>query len=892
MDKPFWLRAEKLRPNVPLDRLMRREGVLGALQDSTEQVILVQAPAGYGKTSVLAYWYDTILRSGLKPAWLSLDEKDADPATFICHLVAAIRSANCLIEYELPHHPQVLSQQPPDALFGSVVKTLSRKSYPDFIFLDDFHLAENPQICSIIWLILEEMPESRVVLSSRSVPSALRLSELRNQHRCCEITRKDLQFTMDEMRCYLGDLLEDAGDGSICDEVATKTEGWPISLQAIRALVRDGVGIQDAISKASGRSSVLSDYFLERVFNSLTDQQQHLLLHTAFLQRVNGDLANAVCGTSTSWALLEELERNDVFVTSLDAERQWYRYHGLFAEFLAERARRRPGFSLKEIHCRASDWCLKYGTEAEALHYALLSEDFNQVAQTLEILGGWRQAVVGDIASVVKALRMLPEDILRRHPKVWLADIYINLKEGEWARARAAYEEFVSLHQEASNDSAFAIELKIFDGLMLAYFDHVGKVPEAISLLDELGFALRRDDHFLQATRFSLLAGLHVITGDFDAVIRDGDASIQHFRKLNALYAEVFVYYHQAQALYESGRLRDALATLGQGLDLAESHYGEGSELFAIGAAFAAHFAYQMNDLSQARRFLDIALPTIEQCDAWAEVYIVAYGTELAVAAKEGDRNQVELIRRRAEHVTTERQLLRVAEFVDDTIFELRLQKGIKQASSTPERNVRGCSEQGFSLVDLPLICSKGRQLLSKGEHEAAIAHFHKYACLARRRKMVRAFLKLTLLEAIANREAGAADQATALFETVLSLALFENFKRIIIDEGQAVAQLIKDTFSAPTRAGTYRLRDRFLAELIVEIEAGLASQESPETVLTPRETEIMRSVLSGRSNREVAEVLDISQNTVKFHLKNIFQKLNVSTRSEAINVCLRESVI
>jgi ATP/maltotriose-dependent transcriptional regulator MalT len=111
MGKPFWLRAEKLRPNVSLDRLMRREGLLGALQDSTEQVILVQAPAGYGKTSVLAHWYDTLLRSSLKPAWLSLDEKDADPATFICHLVAAIRSANCLIEYELPHHPQVLSQR-------------------------------------------------------------------------------------------------------------------------------------------------------------------------------------------------------------------------------------------------------------------------------------------------------------------------------------------------------------------------------------------------------------------------------------------------------------------------------------------------------------------------------------------------------------------------------------------------------------------------------------------------------------------------------------------------------------------------------------------------------------------------------------------------------------
>ena len=893
MDRPDWIKAEKLRPNVPLDRLMRREGVLDAVKNSTEQTVLLHAPAGYGKTSMLALWHDKLLRSGFKSVWVSLDEKDADPPTFICYLVAAIREANCSIEYELPHHPQVLSHQSPNALFSAVLKTLSRKSYPDFIFLDDFHLAETPHIGVIVQRILEEMPGCRLVLSSRSLPSTLGLSELRRQDRCLEITRKDLQFTTDEIQIYLGDLLEDTGYRSVFEDIAVKTEGWPISLQAIRALIRDGAAIQDAVSKASGRSSVLSDYFMERVFNSLADSQQHLLLRTASLQRVNGDLADAVCGTTTSWVLLEELERNDVFVASLDAERQWYRYHSLFAEFLVERARRQPGFDLKEIHSRASAWCLRNGAEAEAIYYALLSEDSDQVAQTLEALGGWRQAVIGDIASVIKALRVIPEGTLQRYPKVWLADIYIKVKEGEWARAREAYEKFVAMYQDATKgDSAFANALKIFDGLMTVYFDYGSKVPETILCLEELEFAVRRDDHFLQATRLSLLCGLHIITCDFDATIREGDASIQHFRQMNGLYGEVFLYFHQAQALYELGRLRDALATLKQGLDLAESHHGEGSELFAIGAVFAALFAYQTNDLSQSKRFLSIAVPIIEQCDAWAEVYIAAYATELAVAANEKDWDKVEAIRRRAEHVATDRQLLRVTEFVDNTICELRLQKGTASGSTELVRTIPGPSGASFALTELPVICAAGRELLSAGECEAAIAHFRSYAGIARKRKLVRAFMKLTLLEAIAHRQAGTKDQASALFETVLSLALFEDFKRIIIDEGQAAAGLINDIFSATTRVGTYRLRDRFLAELVVEIEAGLTSKDAVETVLSPRETDIMRSVLSGRSNREIAEVLRISQNTVKFHLKNIFQKLNVSTRFEAINVCLRENVI
>jgi LuxR family transcriptional regulator, maltose regulon positive regulatory protein len=222
----------------------------------------------------------------------------------------------------------------------------------------------------------------------------------------------------------------------------------------------------------------------------------------------------------------------------------------------------------------------------------------------------------------------------------------------------------------------------------------------------------------------------------------------------------------------------------------------------------------------------------------------------------------------------------------------LRLQKGIALGSIELERTIPGPSGESFALTEMPVICASGRKLLSAGKNEDAIALFRSYAGLARKKKQVRAFMKLTLLEAIANRQAGRQDQASALFETVLSLALFEDFKRIIIDEGQAAAGLINDIFSATSRVGTYRLRDRFLAELIVEIEAGLIRQDSVETILSPRETDIMRSVLSGRSNREIAEVLGISQNTVKFHLKNIFQKLNVSTRSEAINVCLRENVI
>jgi len=891
MDQPSWIKPEKLRANMPSRRLLHRSHLSAQMEQNQRQLVLIQAAAGYGKTAFLTQWYTSLASSERPVVWLSLDDEDADPFALLCNIVVALKTAGCNIDYELPHHPSVLSNLASDDVFNAMMNKLSRKSVPEVFFLDNFHLAATDENCRLLRRLMEALNKTTLVVSCRSMPRAFGLAELRSQDRCFEVSKRDLQFDQQEVRAYFeADIEKDELNASLAG-ILERTEGWPIGLFATRTLVRDGITLDDALSQASGRSAVLSDYFMERVFARLSDSEKNLLLRTSNLSRVNGDLADAVCETDCAWTLLEKLERNEMFVNCFDEDRSWYHYQRLFAEFLAERARRELPGQQSTIYARAAAWYLDNELPNDALEYALKSQDRDLVAETLEEIGGWRQAVTGDMSTVRRALEVISSRDKVSYPRVWLADIYLQLKAGQWSLAKQSYSRLVESYPLTDDlDPAFRSELLIFDGLITVYFDLQDQLPNAIRKLKDLELTTRREDHFLQSTRLNLLCGLHNRTLDFQNALMEGDASILHFRALNALYGEVFLYIHQSYALYETGRLRDAQTTMVQGLDLIEAHYGKGAELYALGAANAGAIEYEWNNLSEAQKYLDYAFPLIEQCDAWIEVYFLAYETDLRIAIAQKEWQRVEAISERALRVSELRQLPRLKRFIETTIADLKLQQEV-DLEEVVQSTLDNPTEHDFPLNNLSNVSAFGRMLWTESRFPEAATYFGKWASEFKAKNLVRGFTKLKLLEAISWHSAGELSPATATFETVLSYVRFEGFKRMIIDEGQQAARLIREVSSNNRETGATRLRDRFLAELIADIDANERASES-KSVLSEREAEVMRQVLSGRTNRQIGMALSISQNTVKFHLKNIYQKLSVSSRSEAISACLRTDVI
>lgn len=889
---PSWLLETKLHPNKrPSNWIERRR--IEQLASYHADVVLIHAPPGYGKTSAMCQLYDANVQAGKHAAWLSLDEHDRDPLRLFCYLVASLKNAGCDIEYALPPQPQDLAKSSLSFLTDTLINALSLSATPNSIFLDDFHRAESDLTSRVIRQLISGLTSSTIVLSARHRPTRIDVADLRATGRLAEISKDELRFSPTDIERYLGTQLKVENRPYYCQKLAKHTEGWPIALQAIRQLLAKGRSAKEALEQTTGRSSLLSEYFIEQVFETLSSECQALLLSTAICERINGDLADHMCNTNNAWTILENLESTDTFIESLDADRQWYRYHRLFAEFLIERARRSSEIDVAHCAKRAALWHRDNGYPIEAIQFAIATKNPPLIAETLAALGGWRQAMMGNLPWVVRALECLPADIVRKHPSVWMADIYAKLKVGEYEAAADGHRDLrVQFSQALQADPLLRKDVALVDSLIVGYRDQDARLPEMIDHLESMDKALSERDHYFVAMQLNTLSFFHFRLGSFDTAHRYAEACISSYQKAGSLYGEAFVYFHQCFTYYLEGRLRDAKSVLHQGLDLSASQFGLDSDLYAIGAAYASLLYYESNELAQARKYLDVALPKIERSDAWTEVYLAAYATGFSIARATGTNDAIAHIHASASALAQRRDLARVGNFAQ------------LMRDAVEEDNTRTTSSKGAHLNSqldthaltrfdvFHTVTARARQLIKAGRSADALGLINDKREWARRTHLYRPFITLALLSAIASKNLGKTDDAKRFFNDALAPALFEEFKRAFIDEGTAVVDLIRTCAGYSDQHGHNRLRDRFLAAVVAEINANTQTSPSAQTVLSRREIDVVRGLVQGRTNQEISNVLGISRNTVKFHLKNIFEKLDVRSRQDAIRLCLRHSLI
>ena len=887
-----WIIPSKLEPSISPRAPLARERLVRKLDGALAcTAAVLHAPAGFGKSSLLTSWRATLLARDIPVAWLSLDANDRDLFQFLSYLMEACKASGLVFSAQVHLSPSVVSGASGGAMVGAVLTELAKCTATGVLILDDFHRAESPENCHAVNQFFSRLPPNlHLVLSTREYPAALSLADLRARDDLLEIDHAALQFSEPEIRTWVGSLVDESAPDDWSAQLHARTEGWPIALNTVRRWLAEGTPSLQTLEQLSGRSSDLSDYFMEQVFDNLDDAEQVFLLKTSILERVNGDLANLLCETHDAWATLEDLERRDLFVQSLDRERTWYRYHRLFAEFLQERLRRRYEGDLADLHRLASGWFREHEFVTEAIQHALASGEPKTVADLFESLGGWHYALKGHVGVLERALSVIDDDLLAAHPRLWLGKIFLTVRRGETKQAKSLFEGLVAASEGMSGDDAeFASELLIMRSLLNRYADN-RITDRELERLERLNESLDRDNDLMHAVRCNVLCVMHAQRGGFDACMAAGDKAIRHFRAMGSVFGETFIYFHEGYACMAHGRVRDAEALYGAGRDLALEHFGEDSDLAAIAGAFLAETAYEKNNVSEARRLLVSALPHIERFDAWLEVYVAAYTTAMKMARfSPGPESPVEM-RNRARATAASRRLPRLRAIADLQELELAYLAPNGPAADPPiealKRSKRGAANH-LALRRLHFSV-EARSYLRSGDIGRATVLLENECRRSRERGLIRSFVSYSILLAVARWEHGAHDAAVAAFEAALAPSLFEGIKRPFIDEGETLVEVIGDLTRASESRRSNRLRDRFLTELTMEIGSASSGPAGGSDDLTPREREILRYLVQGRSNREIAEAIPISVNTVKFHLKNIFGKLGVSTRKDAVSASIR----
>ena len=888
-NSPGFLARSKLEPGTAVaDRVERRLEAEGIEALRAVRLTLVHAPAGYGKTTTLGQWFRRLREDGSRVAWLSLDEFDATVDQFAGNLLEASAEAGFF------DRRQWIEAEDPDSSRRLLLATLSACEGEHVLIFDDLHRAASPDVVRCLNLLVEDLPRGfRIVLGTRALPAELVTADLRLHDRLFEVSDSELRFSAEDVDAYFGARLGTRDRHAVIERLLERTEGWPAALQMVRRRLDDGDDLEATLQDLSGRSADLARYFLEQVFGGLDEDQQQFLLRTSILERVNGDLGSCLYGKPRGWPVLEELERRDLFVHAVDDAREWFRYHGLFREFLLERLRR-DGADLGDLHARAASWLQEHEHLLPALQHAQRSGKPELVATILESAGGWLFAVQGNQGLVERALASLDERVMRRFPRVRLASIFLAARRGHLDQALA---EMDALREDApAADPELHAEMEIMSGLLARYGDEIDE--RQLRMLEGLSRELPVHHHAMHAVRCNLLCAFYVSTGRYDACFPSGDQAIAHFRAFGSVFGEVFIYFHQGYACVQQARLRDAEALFLAGYDTALERFGATSDLAAIGGVFLALVHHERNQAARAQKFLDASLEHVERFDGWLEVYAAAYGIGLSLAQASGDGWRFDELVGRALATARERRLPRLAQCVSVRRAVREFETlGPAAVEAQADEWAGAVADARHPVVRHELALGAGRGLIRAGACEKAVSLMQAEADAARADGRVRTWLSCSILLAGALWQLGRQPEAVAAFEPAVTTCLFEGIKQPFVEESAWLPEVMPELIEAASVRRTNRLREAYLAELRVELRGkrdacGGRGEAAREGILSRRERQALGLLIEGLTYGEMAAELDLSVNTVKFHLKNLYGKLGVRNRRAAIHAAAKARLL
>src|SRR5438105_675409 len=404
---PKWRRGLVPRPRLS-ERLNR---------GAESKLTLVSAPAGFGKTTLLADWLAAVAVDGRTVTWLSLDQSDNYPASFWTYLIAALQTADPHIGASAISLLQSPQPPPIEAVLSLLLNELSGMPTDVVLVLDDYHVIDARDIHDGMVFLLDHLPPPlHLVIASRADPP-LSLARLRARGELVEIRAADLRFTPDEAAVYLNQAMGldlPAHDLAVLED---RTEGWIAALQLAALSVKGREDTATFIAGFSGDDRYIVDYLVEEVLKRQPDQIRQFLLQTSVLDRLNGMLCDAVTGQDSGPGngMLEALERANLFVVPLDDRRRWYRYHHLFADVLHARLLVEQPEKVPELHRRASAWYERNGEMSEAIRHALAAGEFSKAADLIELAApGLRRD--RQEAALLGWLAALPDELLRCRP--------------------------------------------------------------------------------------------------------------------------------------------------------------------------------------------------------------------------------------------------------------------------------------------------------------------------------------------------------------------------------------------------------------------------------------------------------------------------------------------
>ncbi len=904
----------KLNPPVLSRYTIERQRLFDKLQTATQvgtNLISLHAPAGFGKTTLLSQWAKNKKNFG----WYSLDQKDSDVRRFLKYFIAALDKIKEINgEEALAHLDSRISDDYED-IIRLIVNNIAEFSEQVCLVLDNFHLISGKHVTNVILELLYCAPKNlQIIIASRTVLN-LSASSMIMPGSFLEITREDLRFNLEEVHQLLSRQMSSSVNDLLVQELLDKTEGWGAVLQLAIASRSKSQSLADFIHSFSGSTNEIAQYLAAAIFENLDQETQHFLLATCILDRFNTQVSSLVSGIKSTRQIIDRLEETNLFIVSLDVDRNWYKFHNIVREFLLKQLHSKKNIQLDSNYQRAYEWFLAEDLKEEAISYALEAGNVKDAILLVEDLA-MDLIKEGAFSRLQSWIRKIPKQHYTTQTSLIMYNCWALIHMGLCQQAEYWLDKLAQKIADGEYDSypedqrnRYKVEhhvLSLTNAITSDKLDIAQKLLP-ITVPDGMEYAI------WAGTAYNASAAAHLAYNEFELARRDVAHARQKHDLCNCPIGLVYTYCIEALIEYEQGRFYDCqLAVDHVETMLKEWGISVDSTTAAVIKIPKAAVLYSWNQLNGAKDLLTRYLPLIEEC-SYIEIRNMAFITLARVFHQQGQTETALSLLDRSLEINSECSLARskilmCCERMKILITSNRLGEMHRQMRSIgmkPSQFPKLPNEwDRLECLQIFVWCLYKTNLEPHSNLIPTIEHMQK---LSLKYERYHHMMEIMLLHVRLLCTLQQSEQALSMLLESLNWAENEDYLRLYLDQGLEIENLLRKLLK---RTGLPTEKEKFIRRVLAAFDVleqekfklqtnyvPSRYEQSPQNILqvdelSKRELAVLDLIHEGQQNKTIAFQLSISTNTVRWHVSNILGKLNVDNRTQAVAVARKLNLL
>lgn len=887
-----WIPLAKISPPDYTVDLIERSTLLQRVENQGFKLLLIHAPAGFGKTVLLSQYYARIRAAGERVCWVGIEDIDTNPYALFAYTLYAL-----LLPKQQFSVKNLQAIEPDMSAFYRLRAFLEAFTEPLTIVWDDYQFLESPTLDPLVDSLIKQAPDKvRFVIGARHLPT-LKLTDLKLSGALVEVNANDLLFSNHQVSQVVA-------NDKISERVYQSTGGWPLAVQLAKLSLTEFASVGpvgdtrwvDKLEDMDEFSQEMANFLSQNVVKRLPQDLVEVLVTTSIVESLNGDLAKALCEQSACWQLLDQFDLLDALIMPLDPKRRWFKFHPVFHDYLQGELHKRGEQYLRLLHRRASVWYAQHNMIRKAVAHACDGDHEQQAADIILDAGGVRLALTAGMPVLQEVLSRLSPHAFATHERIALAQVWTLAKTGELNKARRLLDQLPEPLSESSlENQLYRQEFLFVSMFLMEVYEDRGDTQKEVEEVERLSAEVSETDHWFQGWINNLLCIMHVRRGNVANALEACDSAIFHYRSAGSDYGQAFMYLNMAMISTLSGNLNSAEQAIDTAEEIAANDFAADKALLALIAVVRAEICYEQGWIEKAETLLIPALDTISDQEGWLEVYARGFYVHCLLAHLSGQATDIN-IRLKAARATARQRCLPRLDWLSRcwALSIATLENRVEQANELIEQLESPDAIQLTWREIAGFLMGKARLSLCQGTPERYKTDLLELLKTSEHYGRQRVQMELCVLLALIYHELEDRDNAVAFFRRAVSIAEPEGYKMVFIVEGERMVRMLKSIIRRVGIADMPENLVNFISSILTQLNQPLVTSDDEDNsaILSEREIDVLRELAKGSVNKIIARNLDLSVSTVKFHLANVYKKLGVGSRTLAVTVARKKGLI